>query len=246
MPTGYRVPPPLPGPARRLFLAGLGALLATPALARAPATSPRPAPRPDRGTASVARAGVAAASDVVAASGLAGAVGFVLADMRTGRVIEAREEGQALPPASSIKAVTALYALEALGPRYRYVTRVLLTGPVSDGEVQGDMILQGGGDPTLDTDGIALLVGRLRAAGLRGGRGRFLVDDQALPFVRAIDATQPDHVGYNPSVSGLNLNYNRIHFEWTAQGGSHVLSLDARSARLRPAVRMVDIRAVDR
>lgn len=236
-----------PGAAARLcrrgFLAGLAATGAGAALAAAPASAPRPRPRP---ALAISAGSTRTGAELVRAAGLAGDVGFVLFDMRTGRQIEQFNEAAAMPPASVVKTATALYALEALGPRHRYETRLAATGPVSGGTLAGDLVLVGGGDPTLDTDAMERLALRLREAGVRSIAGRFLVDAAALPHVRAIDPEQPEHLGYNPAIDGLNLNYNRIHFEWRAAQGGYTVALDARSNRLRPTVSMADIRVVGR
>ena len=97
-------------------------------------------------------------------------------------------------------------------------------------------MLAGSGDPLLDTDALAGMVAGLKAQGVRGVSGRFLVASGALPYVRSIDPSQPDHVGYSPPVSGLNLNYNRVHFQWERAESGWAVSLDARSAALRPPV----------
>ena len=57
-------------------------------------------------------------------------VGYAVADARTGQMLEGMAEREALPPASTAKAITSLFALERLGPGHRFVTRVLVTGPV--------------------------------------------------------------------------------------------------------------------
>jgi D-alanyl-D-alanine carboxypeptidase/D-alanyl-D-alanine-endopeptidase (penicillin-binding protein 4) len=94
------------------------------------------------------------------------------------------------------------FALEKLGAGYRFVTRVLATGPVQGGIVQGDIVLVGGGDPTLQTDQLGDLVARLAKAGLQGATGRFLYWDGALPRLTQIAADQPAHVGYNAASPG--------------------------------------------
>lgn len=53
-------------------------------------------------------------------------------------------------------------------------------------------------------------------------------------------------VGYNPAVSGLNLNYNRVHFEWRRVGGDYSLKMDARARTYQPTVRGVRMRTVAR
>lgn len=217
---------------RRMFLGSALGFVASQALGDAPKQSLRPVARPGS-TKPVFKS----AKELVARAGLSGEVGYAVMDIRSGQM---RESGQAelgLPPASVLKAITALYALDALGPEHRFTTSVQTTGAVTDGVVSGDLILAGGGDPTLDTDRLADLAAELKKRGIREVKGDFLVWGGVLPFSEGIDAEQPEHVGYNPAVSGLNLNYNRVFFQWTQQGGSYRVSMDARSGKYRPDVR---------
>jgi len=57
-----------------------------------------------------------------------------------------------------------------------------------------------------------------------------------LPNLDEIDESQLDHLGYNPAISGLNLNFNRVHFEWKRAGGGYSIAMDARSELYKPAV----------
>ncbi len=222
---------------RRGFLTGAAATLATGAMADAPLTSIRPIARTARAD---------AVAEMIARSQLAGKVAFVAADATTGEVVEAILPDKAQPPASVTKAFTALYAIETLGPEHRFETRILATGPVIDGVLEGDLILAGGGDPNLVTDQLATLAQSLKDTGLREVRGDFLVWDDALTNLKEIDAGQDDYLGYNPTVTGLNLNFNRVHFEWKKQGEDFATTLDARSENFRPAVTSARIRIVDR
>lgn len=231
---------------RRWMMAALAAGVAAPrALADAPARSLRP---PARRLATVSTRTVAApsASALIGAAQLGGDVAFAVADAATGQVLESSGIGKALPPASVAKAVTALYALDRLGPDHRFATRVVATGPVSGGRIEGDLILLGGGDPVLDTDALADLAAAVVARGVRAITGRFLVSPGPLPRIETIDADQPLHVSYSPAVSGLNLNHNRVHFEWARAGGAWQVSMDARAARHRPRVYVTRMQIVDR
>lgn len=80
-------------------------------------------------------------------------------------------------PASTMKLVTTHAALSMLGPNYRWTTRFLTTGPIRDGVLQGDLILQGGGDPHLVIEDLHALMADLRAQGLTTIRGDLVVDD---------------------------------------------------------------------
>lgn len=212
------------------------------ALGGAPAISLRPVARPGGGAARLAPS----AEALVAEAQLSGRVGYAVADAQSGQVLEEGDGATGLPPASVTKAVTALYALDALGPGYRFETRLFATGVLEGGVLKGDLVLAGGGDPTLDTDALAALAAGLKKAGVREVRGQFRVWGGAVPFKRAIDEGQPEHVGYNPALSGLNLNYNRVHFEWKRAGGKYTVSMDARTARYRPDVTVARMQIADR
>jgi D-alanyl-D-alanine carboxypeptidase/D-alanyl-D-alanine-endopeptidase (penicillin-binding protein 4) len=224
---------------RRSFLTGALATAGMAARADAPAVSVRPRAKP--GTFQ----GVTGAGQI-ASAGLGGRVGYVLADAETGAVIETHNPLLPQPPASVAKAVTALYALETLGAGHRFETRLIATGPVRGGRVEGDLALVGGGDPTLDTDGLHDLAVGVRDAGITEIAGDLLVHHGALPVFDRIDDSQPDHVGYNPAVGGLNLNFNRVHFEWRRAGAGYETTMDARTGRFRPDVTTSAMRVADR
>jgi len=227
---------------RRIFLGALLGSAAGHALANAPVISPRPIAR--NGSRPVSAA--PSAEHLIDQAKLTGKVSYFVADARTGKVLEERDGSTDLPPASVTKAITALYALEKLGSGYRYKTRLFVNGTVRNGHLQGDLILAGGGDPTLDTDALGDMAARLRAAGVTKVTGKFLVYGGALPNIEEIDQGQPVHVGYNPAISGLNLNFNRVHFEWKRQAGQYKLTMDARAKRFAPQVGIAKMRVVER
>ncbi|SIS65909.1 D-alanyl-D-alanine carboxypeptidase/D-alanyl-D-alanine endopeptidase [Phaeovulum vinaykumarii] len=193
-----------------------------------------------------ARVGAPSAEDLIRAADLGGDVAYALADARTGLVLETRAGGKALPPASTAKTITALYALDTLHAEARFKTRLIATGPISGGQIRGDLILAGGGDPTLDTDDLAAMARALRARGVTGITGRFLVWAGALPFAHEIAGDQPEHVGYNPAVSGINLNYNRVQLVWARGQNGYRLGMDAASEHIAPKVYSVRVTLANR
>jgi len=225
---------------RRHFLASIAAF---PSLAWAspPSTATRPVLR---NAANMQRTALSSARLLDPA--LSNVTGYALFDVDTGEVLDSYQPDLALPPASVSKAITAVYARHVLGPDYRFATRLSTTGPVVDGIVQGDLYLVGGGDPALDTDELAELAKTAVSAGIRGVSGRFIVDGSALPNINEIDPSQPDYLGYNPSINGLNLNFNRVYFEWKQTSAGYDLSLDARGVQNKPLVRWIDIRTENR
>ena len=228
---------------RRFLLGGALAGFATPVWPEPPTASPLPTRRPG----AIVEASVAQATEaLIAAAKLGGEVSFALVDLRSGELLEARRPAALMPPASTAKAITALYALDRLGPGHRFATRLVATGPVVGGRIEGDLVLAGGGDPTMHTDHLAAMAKALRAAGVNGVSGRFLVWGGALPYAREIASDQPVHVGYNPAVSGINLNFNRVFFEWKANGAGYEISMDARSDTVVPRVNTARVSVVAR
>lgn len=222
---------------RRMMLGGAATALATRSFANPLLTSPRPILRINEPLSS---------ARIIARAGLPGDIGFVIADTQTGEVIDSVAPDLPQPPASVTKAVTACFAHDHLGSQFRFKTRVFADGPINDGILDGNLILVGGGDPTLLTDDLAELAARLKASGIIEVRGEFLVWDNALTNIHEIDDTQLDYLGYNPSITGLNLNFNRVYFEWKRDGEDYQTVLDARSQNFRPIVTTAEMEIVDR
>lgn len=229
---------------RRRFLGaatGFG-LFGTAAAAQPPGVSLRPVMRGE----DLRLRSLPEVEEILRESGLTGRLTFAVARTDTGAWLECRNEQVGTPPASVAKAVTALYALETLGPAHRFETRLIATGGIEEGVIQGDLVLAGGADPTLDTDHLGEMVNALKAAGIKGVKGAFKVYDGALPHIRQIDPEQPYQVGYNPGISGIALNFNRVHFEWTRAESGYEVTMEGRALRYAPGVEMARMRVVDR
>jgi D-alanyl-D-alanine carboxypeptidase/D-alanyl-D-alanine-endopeptidase (penicillin-binding protein 4) len=225
---------------RRVLLGAMlagGANMATGAIAGI-TQSPIPQPRPQ----GFHKRAATTARDILKKADLGGQFSAAVANASTGDIVESTNPLRAMPPASVTKAITALYALDALGENYRFATVLRAAGPIIDGRLSGDLILQGGGDPTLDTDALASLAVALKSAGVREVTGALRIDTSALPNMHEIDPTQKTYASYNPAISALNLNYNRVHFEWRREGANYTTTMQARTDHQRPAVRIAKIR----
>jgi D-alanyl-D-alanine carboxypeptidase/D-alanyl-D-alanine-endopeptidase (penicillin-binding protein 4) len=82
-------------------------------------------------------------------------------------------------PASLFKLVTTAAALDQLGPSWQWTTPVWLAGTVRDGVLEGDLVLQGRGDPSLVMERVWLLLKRVQQAGVRHVRGDIVLDRSA-------------------------------------------------------------------
>ncbi len=196
-----------------LALTGQGALTGQSAFA---AQSPIPRARPARSS--------AFSLNVAPPRGRSG---WVLMDALTGEVLDAHNDDQPFIPASVTKSVTSFLTLSAFRPEARFVTQLFATGPIENGTIKGDLHLIGGGDPALDTADLADLAAKLKAKGVRRITGRFFYNGSALPEVASLNERQPMQAGYNPGISGLNLNFNRVLMKWRQHNGRLALASTA-------------------
>ncbi|WP_293958549.1 D-alanyl-D-alanine carboxypeptidase/D-alanyl-D-alanine-endopeptidase [uncultured Fusobacterium sp.] len=81
---------------------------------------------------------------------------FYAIDLKSGESIANYKGKVPLIPASVMKIVTSATAYEVLGEDFKLETKLLYQGKISDkGVLNGDLFIQGGGDPTLGSNGIA-------------------------------------------------------------------------------------------
>ena len=80
-------------------------------------------------------------------------------------------------PASTMKVLTTVAALETLGPAYTWRTRAYATGPVRDQVLEGDLVLLGGGDPFMTAERWWGFVNGLRQAGVQRIAGDVIIDN---------------------------------------------------------------------
>lgn len=104
-------------------------------------------------------------------------IGVHAVDVATGETVAAWRSDAPMVPASAQKALTAAVALRALGPSHTFVTRAYAAGRVIDGELQGDLVLVGEGDPTLTAERLWRLLRDLKTQGIERIAGDVLLDD---------------------------------------------------------------------
>ncbi len=146
--------------------------------------------------------------------GLRGARVAALVVDAEGRALFARSAERALIPASNMKVLTALAALETLGPTHRFTTRILADRlPDAAGSV-GWLAVVGGGDPVLTSEQWWRLAADLHRIGLRRVEGDVWLDDSAFDAQRW-------HPGwgvitsraYHAPIGALTANYGAFAIE---------------------------------
>jgi D-alanyl-D-alanine carboxypeptidase/D-alanyl-D-alanine-endopeptidase (penicillin-binding protein 4) len=134
-------------------------------------------------------------------------VGALVVDAE-GAVLYARSPDRSLIPASNQKILTAIAALDVLGPTHRFTTEVLADGaPDAEGAV-GTLYLRGLGDPALTSEDFWRLAADLRRTGLRSVREGIVVDDSAFDAQRWHPTWgRTGARAYHAPVGALTVNY---------------------------------------
>jgi D-alanyl-D-alanine carboxypeptidase/D-alanyl-D-alanine-endopeptidase (penicillin-binding protein 4) len=149
-------------------------------------------------------------------------IGLLIQPLEGGPVEVTHNADQAFNPASLMKLLTTLAALDSLGPSYVWTTRVLVDGEVSEGVLHGDLILQGSGDPALTPERFWALLHEVRQRGLREIRGDVIIDNS----LYAIDMPDPGAFDqaplktYNANPAAFLINYNAVNLRLTPLGGT--------------------------
>lgn len=110
----------------------------------------------------------------------------LLVDIKTGKEISSYEKDKLLIPASILKIITTATALEIYGPDFQIETRLEYTGTIdSNGTLNGDIYIRGGGDPTLGSEHIGRnrnvfledCLAAIKKAGIKNVEGRVFADE---------------------------------------------------------------------
>ena len=144
-------------------------------------------------------------------------VSIHVADVETGEVIIDWLGDEPRNPASTLKLMTTLAALDILGPTYRWQTHVYALGPIEDGRLDGDLLLKGTGDPFLVTERVWQLTRALRRAGLEIIDGDLIVDDthfEVGPYDPGAFDQQPLRA-YNVAPNALLMNFKVVRYWFT-------------------------------
>ena len=128
-------------------------------------------------------------------------MGVLVKSVRTGEVLYRKNSDKLFIPASNMKLFTSAAALILLGEDYTYETTLYVDGELSKGSLEGDLIIQGSGDPTISGrfyDGNITKVFEDWADSLKA-RGIWVIDGDIIG-----DDSSFDNVGFG---KGWELDY---------------------------------------
>lgn len=140
--------------------------------------------------------------------------------LRGDTVILAHGAQQPMQPASTMKLVTTLVALEQLGPVFRGRTELRTNAPLVKGVLKGDLVLRGGADVDLTDDVLENMLRALRNQGIRQIDGKLVLDRQLFNPARSdLGSTQFDEspeAYYNVIPDALMVNRNMVQLDLRA------------------------------
>ena len=80
-----------------------------------------------------------------------------------------------VPAASLTKVATSIVALRHWGPDHRFATHLSITGPIRNGVLQGDLVIQSSGDPTIEWKEAIALGNALNRNGITRVTGNLVI-----------------------------------------------------------------------
>lgn len=120
-------------------------------------------------------------------------------------------------PASVMKLVTTFSALDMLGPDFTWQTSFYTNGKLSNGVLQGDLIIHGGGDPKWVLERIEENFKTLQILGVRHITGDIILDNSVFELTKKYEADFDGEAlsPYNSTPDGLLVNFKTIILTFT-------------------------------
>ena len=103
-------------------------------------------------------------------------VGLMVYDLTADSVIYRHNERQMMRPASTMKLLTAIAAIDRLGGSYQTKTGLCYTGHIANRTLEGDIYCVGGMDPLFNADDMSAFVESIRKMGVDTIRGHLYAD----------------------------------------------------------------------
>ena len=135
-----------------------------------------------------------------------------------------------LNPASTMKTLTTLAALEELGPAYTWPTSVYALGEINEGTLTGDLLIKGGGDPFLVEEHFRSMLKAIQRQGITRISGNLVLDtsyfDQSVSAQTLIDNQSSRTYNVLPNALSANFQTVRFFFSPHLNGEDVVISAD--------------------
>ena len=170
-------------------------------------------------------------------------IGLMVQSVETGEILFQHNAKKVMLPASNEKIPTAAATLIRFGPDFQLQTKLYSSGNIVDGVLHGDLIVVGGGDPTIgprlcelqEQDSCAFFeawADGLKSKGIFAVDGNIIgvdniFDDEAIGYGWTLDNLS---YSYSAQIGGLTFHENkatlRIHVDSTASSSEIMIEPD--------------------
>jgi len=148
-------------------------------------------------------------------------VGLMVYDLTADSALYLHHHQQLLRPASTMKLLTAVTAIDRLGGSYQLRTSLYYKGTIDNRTLCGDLICVGGMDPRFNSDDMRAFVESLQRMGIDTLRGRIVADCSMKDTLRWGEGWcwDDDNPTLSPLLIGKKANFTeRLLKELTDQG----------------------------
>jgi len=163
-----------------------------------------------------------------------------VADVDTGETVLQWLPEEPRNPASTMKLLTTLVALDTLGPAYRWKTDIFALGNIEDGRLNGDLLLKGYGDPFLVTERVWQMLRSVRQSGINEISGDLLLDDSYFDIgdYDPADFDRQPLRAYNVAPNALLMNFKVVRYWFEPDGQAVNVRLDPQLGNLQVSNRL--------
>jgi len=160
-------------------------------------------------------------------------VGISIVNVKSTETIAEYNPHQALVPASTLKLITTATALSLLGKDFKFETKIEYDGTLSDGVLNGNLYIRGGGDPTLGAENYQSLIEEwatlVQTKGIKKIIGYIIGDERIFDMHTLPNTWIWEDIGnyYGAACSGLNFHANqyKLYLKPSGLAGGNVTVL---------------------
>ena len=141
-------------------------------------------------------------------------VSLVITRLNDSAVLFEKDPNKLLSPASVTKIATSVTALKKFTPNHMFRTKLYYTGKRNASQIQGDLLVKGGGDPLLTSEKLWQVAADIRNLGISEFTGDIVIDDSLFEdsqrdASRVSGALASEHA-YDAPISALAINFNTV------------------------------------
>lgn len=137
---------------------------------------------------------------------------IIVKSIASGKLLYSKNADRLMVPASNMKIITSAAALGILKPSFTFETYFRHSGARKGEIIDGDLVVEGRGNPHLVSEDLWLMVNELQKRGIRRITGDLVLDDsyfdgEMFPSSWKISATRR---AFEAPMSALALNFNSV------------------------------------